>query len=77
MTWATACATLRTFIVTCFTSPCSNVGTECTDVEAQAETTSWREKMVVHCQGSEALTLRLPVQKGQPHVTGENTITHV
>ena len=25
----------------------------------------------------EALTLRSPVQKGQPHVTRENTITHV
>ena len=41
MTWATARATLWTFIMMHFTSLPSDISMQCTSVEAWAETTSW------------------------------------
>ena len=69
-----ACATLRcdAFYVTTLqhwyrTYQCGNVGRNCI----------MEEKDGIALPRPEALTPCSPVQKGQPCVTGENTVTHI
>ena len=44
MTWAMARTILRTFVMMCFMSPCSDDGTKHMVMEARAETASWSKR---------------------------------